>query len=50
MAIAWNLDAHIMGTLHTYCREWLALTLPTGGYEFLMQNCMSYSCMTVWAL
>ncbi|KAG5638609.1 hypothetical protein H0H81_011499 [Sphagnurus paluster] len=37
-AIAWNLDAHVMGTSLTYPSKDLVHEAFTDGYEFLMQN------------
>ena len=37
-AVAWNLNAHVMGTLHSMYDDH-QLKEPPAGYEFLMQNC-----------
>ena len=49
--LAWNLDAHVMGMCHDFdFGAKIVLNKFAGGYEFLMQNCMSYLLIhPIWA-
>lgn len=40
-AIAWNMNAHVMGMLLTQSDCFEIFNGVTGGYEFLMSNCES---------